>query len=148
MAAFFDVMSEPLKSRPIKLDDSAKSASPDLPAFLARPEGTPVYHGFPIIPETMTDGWCLGTITEYTSKDGCGSGDAFVVAPDGSRAGLVWEVGVGEPAEILKSDESRWGVYAVYFPKIIRTTEDLVECFRSVLPQLQRIYERVRNHAD
>ena len=141
------VMSEPPKSKKLKLDGSAMSASRELPAFLARPKGAPVYHGFPIVAETMTDGWCFGTITEYESPDGCNYGDAFVVTPDGSRAGLVWEVGNGEPAEILKPDDSRWGVYAIYFPKVIRTTDDLVTCFRAVLPQLQKIYERVRNNA-
>ena len=140
-------MSKPLKSRPLKLDASAASASPELPAFLARPKGAPVYHGFPIVPETMTDGWCFGAITEFANADGCDSGDAFVIAPDGSRAGLVWEVGEGQPVEILKADDSRWGVYAIYFPRAIHTTDDLVGCFRAVLPQLQKIYERVRNHA-
>lgn len=140
-------MSEHPKSRPLKLDNSAASADVKLPAFLARPNGAPVYHGFPAVPETMTDGWCFGTITEYANSDGCDSGDAFVIAPDGSRAGLVWEVGNGEPAEILKPDGSRWGVYAIYFPKAIRTTDDLVTGFRAVLPHLQKIYERVRNSA-
>jgi len=140
-------MSGPPKSRPLKLDETAQSASPELPAFLARPEGAPVYHGFPIVPETMTDGWCFGAITEYAHADGCESGDAFVVAPDGSRAGLVWDVGEGEPTEICAPDESRWGVYQIWFPRPIRTTDDLVACFRAVLPQLQRIYERVQNRA-
>jgi hypothetical protein len=122
-------MSESPKSRPLKLDASSSSASPDLPAFLARPKGAPVYHGFPIIPETMTEGWCFGAITEYASAAGCDSGDAFVVAPDGSRAGLVWEVGEGEPSEICAPNDTRWGVYALYFPRVIRTTDDLVVCF-------------------
>ena len=139
-------MAEPLKSKSLKLDDTAAPASPELPAFLSRPEGAPIYHGFPIVPETLTDGWCFGAITEYASADGCNSGDAFVVAPDGSRAGLVWEVGEGEPSEILKPDDLRWGVYAICFPRAIRTTDDLVACFRAVLPRLQKIYEKVRNH--
>ena len=141
------VMWESPKSKNLKLDGSAMSASKELPAFLARPKGAPVYHGFPVVAQTMTDGWCFGTITEYESPDGCNFGDAFVVAPDGSRAGLVWEVGNGEPAEILKPDDSSWGVYAIYFPMVIRTTDDLVTCFRVVLPNLQKIHERVRNHA-
>jgi hypothetical protein len=140
-------MSELPKSRPLRLDETAKSSSSELPAFLARPEGAPVYHGFPIIPETMTDGWCFGAITEYANSDGCDTGDAFVVAPDGSRAGLVWEVGEGEPAEICAPDNSRWGVYAVSFPIPIRTSDDLIVCFRAILPKLQRIYERIRSRA-
>jgi len=141
-------MAERPKSRPLKLDDTAVSASAELPAFLARPEGAPVYHGFPIVTETMTDGWYFGAITEYAHPDGCDSGDAFVVAPDGSRAGLVWDVGEGELTEICAPEAGRWGVYRIWFPRVVRTTDDLVVCFRAVLPQLQRIYERIQNHAD
>jgi hypothetical protein len=140
-------MSDPLKSKPLKLDEAAASASSKLPAFLARPEGAPVYHGFPLVPETMTEGWCFGAITEYADPNGCQFGDAFVVAPDGSRAGLVWEVGHGEPSQILPPDEKRWGVYGICFSRRIRTTDDLVACFREVLPQLQKIYERVQKSA-
>lgn len=138
------VMAKPPKSRPLKLDLTAESASLELPAFLARSEGAPAYHGFPIVSETITDGWCLGTITEYAMPDGCDSGDAFVVAPNGSRAGLVWDVGEGEPVEICAPDDLRWGVYQVWFPQTVRTTDDLVVCFRAVLPQLQKIYETVQ----
>ena len=137
-------MDDPLKSRPLKLDDRAASADPSLPAFLARPAEAPVYHGFPIIAETMTDGWVLGVITEYADVDGCEFGDAFVVAPDGSRAGLVWNVGEGDPIELSPCEEARWGVYEIFFPRPIRTTEDLVLGFRAVLPQLQRIFEQVK----
>jgi hypothetical protein len=137
-------VSDSFKSRPSKLDDNAAALNPDLPAFLSRPEGAPDYHGFPVIPETIIDGWCLGAITEYTDPNGCDSGDAFVIAPDGSRAGLVWDVGEGEAQEISRPDGSRWGVYQVWFPASIRTTDDLVRCFRAVLPQLQAIYKRVR----
>src|SRR2546430_8350337 len=119
-------MSEPPKSRPLKLDDSTVSASSELPAFLARPKSAPVYHGFPVVPETMTDGWCFGAITEYASADGCNSGDAFVVAPDGSRAGLVWEVGEGEPSEILKPDELRWGVRSEEHTSELQSQSNLV----------------------
>ena len=138
-------MSEPPKSRPLKLDDTAVSASAELPALLARPEGAPAYHGFPIIPETATDGWYFGAITEFADPNGCDSGDAFVVAPDGSRAGLVWDVGEGEVKDISPPDAKRWGVYQIWFPKRTRTTDDLVTCFRAVLPQLQQIYQRLRD---
>ena len=66
-------------------DPEALSASHDLPAFLARPQGSPVYHGFPVLDESDTDGWRLGVITEFEDPEGCGSGDVFVVAPDGTR---------------------------------------------------------------
>jgi hypothetical protein len=51
------------------------------------------YHGFTLVPETLTDGWCLGAITRFDDAEGSTWGDAFVIAPDRARAGLVWEVG-------------------------------------------------------
>lgn len=75
------------KSRPLILDASAESANPHRPAFLARPEGTPVYHGFPVVEGVEVDGFRLGMITDFESSPE--DGDAFVVAPDGDRAGLV-----------------------------------------------------------
>jgi len=45
----------------------------------------------PILDDVEVDGFRLGMITDWeTQPDVCG--DAFVVAPDGSQAGLVWEV--------------------------------------------------------
>ncbi len=128
----------------IRTDRAAKSADPEPPAFLSRPAGAPVYHGFVVVPETCTDGWCMGVITDYEDADGVDSGDAFVVAPDGSAAGLVWEVGVEPISEILPPDEERWGVYAVCFPHVVRNTGDLASAFRAVLPSLKEIHARVK----
>jgi hypothetical protein len=128
-------------------DPTAESRTPGEPAFLSRPEGAPVYHGFPLIEETRTDGWCFGAITAFEGSGGCDHGDGFVVAPDGSRAGLMWAVGDFPIREAVAPDERRWGVYEVPFPKLVRTVEDLVECFRSVLPKLQRIHRQVTLNA-
>jgi hypothetical protein len=134
-----------MNGRRITTDPNASSSDPSLPGFLARPAGSPVYHGFVVVPETCIDGWCLGVITEFEDPAGCTGGDAFVIAPDGSRAGLVWEVG-GEPLqEIMAPDSERWGVYAIWFPSPTRTVQDLVNNFRFVLPQLKEAYARVRN---
>ncbi len=74
------------KSRSLNPDPTAKCADPSKPA------GSPVYHGFVVVPETFIDGWVLGEITPFLDEE---NGDGFVVAPDGSQAGLVWEVGEG-----------------------------------------------------
>jgi len=132
------------KSHDLRLDSDAKSAKVDQPAFLARPDGAPVYHGFPVIPETGIDGWFNGAISEFIDPDGCETGDGYVVAPDGTRAGLVWDVAEGETTEILPPDDERWGVYAIWFIQPIKSVEDLVFNFRFVLPDLQKIYERTR----
>src|SRR2546426_1454543 len=125
------------ESKELLLDPAAESATPGKPAFLAKPPGAPVYHGFPLVPETMLDGWCYGAITKFADPKGCLSGDGYVQAPDGSRAGLVWEVGEGEFSEICPPSLGRWGVYAVWFPRPIRGVDDLRNCFAHILPQLR-----------
>jgi hypothetical protein len=130
------------RKRPLT-DPQAKSARPDEPAFTAPPANAPAYRGFPLIEETRTDGWCFGAISGYEDPDGCDCGDGFVVAPDGSQAGIIWQVGecdVEEVEETCPPDKNRWGVYGVWFPKPVRTTQDLVECFRAVLPSLRKIH--------
>ena len=79
------------KGLPIAMDASAQSTSADRPAFLAKPNGAPVYHGFRILEDVNVDGFTLGVITDFEVEPAV-YGDAFVVAPDGSRAGLVWEI--------------------------------------------------------
>lgn len=131
-------------SRKLSVDPAARSATPGEPAFAARPPGSPIYHGFIVVPETYIDGWVLGEITEYLDNE---DGDGFVVAPDGTRAGLVWEVredGDGvEPQEIIPPNQERWGVYAIAFPRRMRTMADVVANFRSVLPTLRQLHSRI-----
>ena len=134
-----------LALRPPKLDATAKAADSDLPAFLSRPNWAPVYYGFPLIAETYTDGWCFGAITEFEDPDGCVSGDGFVVAPDGARAGLVWQVGAAPIEAICLPEANRWGVWAVWFPEVVYTVADLVRNFRAVLPALQQRYLEVQS---
>lgn len=102
--------------RPMAIDSTAESANVELPAFLARPPGAPVYHGFQTLEDVVVDGFTLGLITAF-EEGGVTEGDAFVIAPDDSRAGLVWEFSnkqeIGEICPIVKE---RWGVWAVSFP--------------------------------
>jgi len=126
----------------ILVDERATSSRPSLPAFLARPAGAPVYYGFPLIEATRKDGWCFGAITDFADPDGCEAGDGFVEAPDGSRAGLIWSVGRFSAEAVSPPDSERWGVYEVGFPHPVRNTEDLVECFHELLPELKTIHEQ------
>jgi hypothetical protein len=135
-----------MDGRPLRLDSAAESSNPELPAFLARPAGAPAYHGFPLVEETRTDDWCFGAITEFSDPSGCEAGDGFVVAPDGSRAGLVWQVGDFEIAEVCPPDEKRWGVYSVPFAKRVRNTADLADCFRLLLPRLKELHAAVKRN--
>jgi hypothetical protein len=80
-----------VKGKPLAIDRNAISASSTEPAFVARPKGALVYHGFVVLEDVSVEGFTFGAITDFEAEPS-DTGDAFVVAPDGSRAGLVWEV--------------------------------------------------------
>jgi hypothetical protein len=127
------------QGKPLRLDPDAESANPSLPAFLARPAGAPVYHGFPLLEESRTeDGWCFGMISDPDCPEGCNSGDAFVVAPDGSRAGIIWYVGPADIEVSLPPAADRWGVYALGMGREVHSRQELVEQLRGWLPELRR----------
>jgi hypothetical protein len=135
---------EMAKGRPLALDPTAKSASPSQPAFLARPAGTPVYHGFQVLDDINVDGFVFGKITDFEAEP-TDSGDAFVIAPDDSRAGLVWEVsGTKYFSEILPVEAGRWGVWGVTFPLEMTTRENVRLNLASVLPSLKKKWEEWR----
>jgi hypothetical protein len=116
MSAEDDARQSPPTTHPLATDDAAASASPGLPGFLARPSGTPVYHGFRILSDVVVEGFTFGAITDFEAE-AANEGDAFVVAPDGSRAGLVWEVSDAKIFDqICAETDGRWGVWAVSFP--------------------------------
>lgn len=106
------------------------------------------YDGFPLVEETRTDGWCYSAITEFNEPEchpnGCESGNGYVVAPDGSRIGLVWSTGTFA-AKWVQLDEQTPGSFEVAFPKPVRNLHDLVECFKSIVPQLQIIHNSRQN---
>ena len=133
-----------MKGRPLVTDPNAKSGKAGEPAFIARPPGAPVYHGFAVLEESITDGWRYGAITAFEGVDKEEAGDGFVIAPDGSRAGVVWSTDVPEFEVIMPPDTNRWGVYSVRFPKPVSSKQDLIDNFRAVLPLLKKQYESVR----
>jgi hypothetical protein len=142
------------RGRSIHEVPDAESADPELPAFIARPAGEPVYHGFPVL-DVEVDGFRLGAISGFgldeleTSDHEGALGDAFVIGPDGRRAGLVWEVGEtsyfepvldGDGKPLASSD--RVGVYGVAFPRPMRTLEDAHANLASIVPSLKREWAR------
>ena len=137
-------MKNSLPSKAMRLDETARSANSSLPAFL----DAPAYYGFPLIEETRIDGWCYGAVTDFEqpdAPDGCHFGDGFVEAPDGSRAGLVWQTDVDSIEEILPPDAKRWGVWGIGFPRPVQTVADLVYNFRQVLPDLQEKHRQFKS---
>jgi hypothetical protein len=134
----------PPAGRPLRLDPSAESRRPDRPAFLARPPGAPVYHGFPVIESSTVDGFKLGMITDFVAAADA-AGDGFVVAPDGSRAGLVWESeSEFYVTEVLAPDAERWGVWAVGVPLPLGTEGDARPFMEALVPELRSRWERWR----
>lgn len=132
------------KGRPIAIDPNAASASPTEPAFIARPAGAPVYHGFPMLPEVVVDGFTFGMITDFEAEPSQ-EGDAFLVAPDNSRAGLVWEVADQvSVSEILPPEPDRWGVWAVSFPFPMNSRENARRNLELILPPLKEKWNEWR----
>ena len=127
---------------PIAIDPLAESASPDLPAFLAPPPGAPAYHGFPILEGVQVDGWRLGLITDSIDTEDT-AGDAYLVAPDGRRAGLVWRI--QQPSwfvELIGPEPGRFGVFEVAAasgPNSLAATETFL---REILPPIVDAWTR------
>lgn len=129
------------KGLPLALDPQAQSASDKEPAFIARPEGAPVYHGFRVLEDVVIDGFTLGTITDFESES-ADEGDAFVIAPDGSRAGIVWRFSPESHFEkIIPLEANRWGVYSVAFTHPMRTRDDARINLQWLVPQLRTKWE-------
>jgi len=121
---------------PLAVDRKAESASPTEPAFIARPEGAPVYHGFVVLDDVVADGFTLGMITDWEAEPS-ETGDAFVIAPDGSRAGLVWEISEPYFQEVLPIEAGRWGVWGVGFRKPMNSRKNARENLESIVPELK-----------
>jgi len=64
---------------------------------------------------------------------------APLIGCNGSRIGLVWETGASAAKWVYPIGDEGPGLYEVTFPKPVKNLHDLIECFRSVVPQLQII---------
>jgi hypothetical protein len=136
-------MEEP-RGLPLRVDPSAESANPEEPPFVAPPGGAPVYHGFPILDDVDVDGFTLGMITDWEAEPSS-YGDAFVVAPDGSRAGLDWEVMKGRRCEaVCEVTTDRWGVWYVRFPHAMDSRDSARRNLAYVLPDLRARWQEWR----
>lgn len=125
------------RGRPLAIDQNAASASKTEPAFVTRPESAPVYHGFVVLDDVVVDGFTLGKITDWEAEP-CEAGDAFVIAPDGTRAGLVWEVCNEQYfREVLAPEPQRWGVWGVGFVLPMSNRANAAENLESILPELR-----------
>jgi hypothetical protein len=153
MYTFKKMMENPSsrKFKPMMIDPSARSADPDKPAFMSPPPGAKPYHGFFLIPETAIDGFTFGAITDFLHKDtagGCTWGDGFVEAPDGTRAGIVWEVSDQVThSTVVEPDDERWGVFRFTVLRPVNSVDDLRENFASMLPTIKVFYAQAKGLA-
>jgi hypothetical protein len=109
------------KGRPLAVDPNATSASRTEPAFIAKPAGAPVYHGLQVLKDVVVEGFTFGKITDFEAEPRQ-EGDAFVIAPDNSRAGLVWELADNvSVSQFSPLEADRWGVWVVSFPHPMNT---------------------------
>ncbi len=87
------------------------------------------------------DGFKLGMITDFEAEPTT-YGDAFVVAPDGNRAGLDWEVSdESHFEEVCPIEPDRWGVWYVGFPYPMTSRENARRNLEAVLPRLREKWE-------
>ena len=134
----------------LAIDLDAISSRPGEPAFMAPPDGSGPYYGFRLLPEVAVDGFVLGAITDFEQFPGLESGDAFVQAPDGSRAGLEWRISDESYLLMMASPTAeRWGVWLAGFTEPMDSLAAARINLASIKPGLE---ERWRNwheaHAD
>jgi hypothetical protein len=107
-----------------------------------------VYHGFPVLSDVTVDGFTLGKISDFEAER-MDYGDAFVIAPDGTRAGLVREVAeVVTFEEIFPPDLGRWGVFAVGFTGPMRTRDDARRNLAQVVDLLRSHWQAASRNPD
>lgn len=136
--------SKPDEGHLLAIDRTAASTDETLPGFLATPPEAPVYHGFQVLEDVVVDGFTLGLITAF-EEEGATDGDAFVIAPDSSRAGLVWELSEDQRIEEIRPIErQRWGVWRVSFPCRMANREDARRNLQAILPALKPKWEEWR----
>lgn len=83
------------------------------------------------------EGFTFGKITDFEVEPSH-EGDAFLVAPDNSRAGLVWEVvDKVSMSQICPLEADRWGVWAVSFPHPMNSRENVRRNLELILPTLK-----------
>lgn len=106
----------------------------------------PNFESYPLIPETERDGFTYGAITLIGADPERGAG--FLQAPDGSRAGIHWELS-DSPfiARVEGPDGLGWGIYRVGFTRPVLSVADLVVNLEPHLPKFRILHARLRPQA-
>ena len=131
--------------RLLRLDPDAQAADASTPAFVSRPKDAPVYYGFTVLDDVEVEGFRFGMITDFEAEPDT-RGDAFVVAPDGSRCGLNWQVDREDRFEqVLPLEANRWGVWYLTFPYAMDSRDNVRRNLAHVLPRLRPKWEQWRS---
>jgi hypothetical protein len=81
-----------------------------------------------LYPSASVDGFELGMFVASNER-----GDAWVKAPDGSIATLIWQTGAPSYFKVaIESNEARWGTFAVQLP-LPMTNDDEAGSYLSAL---------------
>ena len=80
----------------------------------------------------VVGGFTFGKITDF-ERETCDEGDAFVVAPDNSRAGLVWEI--TDKTLLSRNFCARSGAMGSLGPLVSKCYDEPRKC-----PQESRVY--------
>ena len=107
-----------------------------------------IYSRSTLVMETEVEGFIYGEITDhfdFDEEEGCTFGDGFVQAPDGTRAGIIWELS-DEPclSICIEPEKNRWGVYTVGFVRPIKTVDDIVYNFKTIFPLIKEAYKNAK----
>jgi hypothetical protein len=126
------------EGKEIKLDPDVDP--PWNPAFPQKDK--PVYHGFWVERDFDFDGFQLGLITEPEFLNGEEYGDGFLIAPDNSRCGLIYEVGPVAFYQISGNlKPNRWGVWNVTVTNTMTTEEGKRKNLAELVGMLKREWE-------
>lgn len=103
----------------------------------------PAYNEYPVLAGTDMAGFAYGSILPLEESRVRGAG--FLQGPDGSRAGLQWEL--ADTPFIMKvegPDAHGWGIYRVGFTRPVDSVSDLTANLHDLLPRLRILYARMR----
>jgi hypothetical protein len=107
------------------------------------------YNSDNTIARSERDGWLLGYVgVPWPGPWPKRNGDVFVADPGGWQAGVAWESSGPDIKKIQGPCASRWGVFQVRFPVVVRSEDDLIQNFHLVLSLLKEQRKMVGSRSE
>lgn len=99
----------------------------------------------PDYPTATVDGFTIGMFVSYGD-----CGDAWVSAPDGGTAGLIWETGEREyfKVSIPPDPAGRWGTFAAQLALPLTSDDEAAAYLAALLPSLTPFWHEWRSRAE